>query len=66
MIANARDLENAARDKLSPELIERLKLTDAKIDSLADGKDAIKYAVIYPVPCNLHIWFGYQINLNGH
>lgn len=38
MLANQRDLEQAEVDKVEPAIIDRLKLTDAKIASLASGK----------------------------
>lgn len=37
MIANQRDLELAELSKIEPAVIDRLKLTDAKIESLAIG-----------------------------
>lgn len=41
MVANQRDLEQAEVDKIESSVIDRLKLTDAKIASLAAGKHFI-------------------------
>src|SRR5579862_5958108 len=39
--ANARDMENAAANGLSPAMLDRLKLDDKRVAAMADGVDQV-------------------------
>ena len=55
MVANAVDLENAVKKGMSPALIDRLKLTESRIDGMSEGLEQVA-ALPDPVGIVLDSW----------